>query len=98
MNGYLSIADAAKAAGLDRRALLKFLKRKHRELGGVLFRIGTGNNSKYWTTPAALKRIMPERFEEVTEFDLADLHLTLRGVSRRTEALEKRLRAGMKAR
>lgn len=92
MNGYISIADAAKAAGLDRRAMRKLLKQKHKRHGGVLFRLGEGRNSKFWTTPAALQKIMPERFAEVTELDLLELRQLSTKVERRLALLERRQR------
>jgi hypothetical protein len=92
MNGYISIADAAKAAGLTPRAMRKLLKRKHKHLGGVLFRLGEGRNSKFWTTPGALQRIMPERFGTVTELDLLELRQLSTSVERRLSLLERRVR------
>lgn len=96
--GYISIAHAGKLAGIPAWVMRRRLKTLHRRHGQVLFRFTDGKNSKLWTTPQALRRVMPERFEEVSELDLIELRTLLLEAQhriyreeRRRIAIEKRL-------
>lgn len=91
MNGYVSIRLAAEVAGVDRRLMRRRLQMLNEEFGGILFRFSDAPNAKLWTTPAALREHMPERFAEVTSLDLLELRASNQELAARVARLEKKL-------
>ena len=90
--GYIGVAHAARLAGLNPRRMRLRLKALHRRHGGgVLFRFAEGRNAKLWTTPQALRKVMPERFDEVSELDLIDLRSRTLALESRVTRAEKRI-------
>lgn len=94
MNGYISVRDAARLAGVDVRLMRQRLQVLHEEHGNILFRFSDAQNAKQWTTPIALKTHMPERFAEVTALDLLEFRAQLLELGKRVGRLEKRVFAG----
>jgi hypothetical protein len=95
--GYVGISQAARLAGMPTWLMRRRLKSLHRRHGQVLFRFTDGKNSKLWTTPQALRRVMPERFDEVSELDLIELRTLLLEAQHRI-AREERKRAVLEQR
>lgn len=89
--GYIRIAKAARLAGMKPRRMRSRLRALQRKHGGVLFRFGDAPNSPLLTTVVALRRLMPERFDEVSELDLIELRSMLLEAQQRIGRLERKV-------
>ena len=54
-----SIREAAALMGMRRRAATRWLKARHAQYGGLLFRAEGGRNTKLWVDHNALTRLLP---------------------------------------
>ena len=89
--GYIGITEAARMAGLDPKVMRRRLRVLNAKFGMVLFRFSDAVNGKLWTTPQALRRVMPERFDEVSHLDLIELRGLITELQQRAHRTERRL-------
>lgn len=90
--GYIGIREATRLAGLNRKTVLRKLRRVHRRTP-VLFKFSEAPNAKLWTTPDAMRLAFPERFGEMPQLDVLELRQMVMELEQRTAALERKVSA-----